>query len=138
LEQLRLERIRETLRKKLPKLQIWARRGARTVLILEDIDIAVTNEALVSESLINLRSEHNFWPDEIHMISTFLDDFWAIHALWLDDKNYFDLSDRIETRTTVDPRSLLGKLSIWDDFFSKRGINLAEREHTVAQRRGKF
>ena len=138
LEQLRVERIRETLRKKLPKLQIWARRGARTVLILEDIDIAVTNEALVSESLINLRSEHNFWPDEIHMISTFLDDFWAIHALWLDDKNYFDLSDRIETRTTVDPRSLLGKLSIWDDFFSKRGINLAEREHTVAQRRGKF
>ena len=44
LEQLRRERIREMLRKKLPKLQIWASRGARTVLILEDNDIAVTNE----------------------------------------------------------------------------------------------
>jgi len=138
LEQLRRERIREALRKKLPKLQLWACRGARTVLILEDNDIATTNEALVSDSLLTLRRECKFWPDEIYMIATFLDDFWAVHTLWLDERNYFDLADRIETRTTVDPRSLLGELSIWDDFFSKRGINLAEREQTAAQRRDKF
>jgi hypothetical protein len=83
LEPSRKDRIRRTCAKKFTKLQDWSRRGARTILILEDNDIVSTNELLVFDALEAVRHEFEFWPDEIYMVGTFLDEYWPIWLLWM-------------------------------------------------------
>ncbi|MGH7935785.1 MAG: hypothetical protein ACREF8_02110 [Chthoniobacterales bacterium] len=106
LEPSRKDRIRRTCAKKFPKLQDWSRRGARTILILEDNDISSTNEALVWEALKSLRGEFEFWPNEIYVVCTFLDEFWPIWLLWDGINDYYTLDDMGESRTECDPREL--------------------------------
>lgn len=107
LEPARKERMRRACGKKFPKLQHWSRRGARTILILEDNDMFSTNQALVWDALESLRGEFEFWPDEIYTVCTFLDRYWPIWLLWDGAHDYYTLDDLGESRTTTcDPREL--------------------------------
>ena len=57
-EQLRKDRIREAVERKFPKLAAWKRdENARTILVLEDNDIQLTNQAIVTETYLPLAYE---------------------------------------------------------------------------------
>jgi len=114
LEQARRQRLRLACQKKLPKLQKWSQSGARSVLILEDNDIAATNETLVFEALKDLRPGFDYWPDEIYVVGTYIDEFWPIHTIWLGELDYQELSGCFETRSLVDPESLVDITAMFD------------------------
>ena len=70
LEEQRFERLRRALADKCPKLQRCKERGARTVLILEDYDIANSNSIVVREALNRVAEERTDPPDEIYLVET--------------------------------------------------------------------
>jgi len=70
LDQSRMDQMRTSLKRKLPKLWKCKLEGARTVLILEDQDIALSNPVLVRECVESLMNQRNDWPDEIHLVET--------------------------------------------------------------------
>jgi hypothetical protein len=49
-EALRVERLTKAMNKKLPKLAAWKKEGARSVLVLEDRDIVLSNHALILDA----------------------------------------------------------------------------------------
>ena len=75
----RAERLREALRRKCPKLQRCGEDGARTVLVLESNDIALTNHDLVGECLAVLLPERTDLPDEIYLVETEVKS-WTVHC----------------------------------------------------------
>ena len=50
-DDLRVDRIRKSLNTKLPKLALWKKEHARTVLVLENRDMALTNHWKVADCL---------------------------------------------------------------------------------------
>ena len=66
----RADRLRQALRRKCPKLQRCKEDRARTVLVLESDDIALTNHVLVGECLAALLPERTDLPDEIYFVET--------------------------------------------------------------------
>ena len=112
LEVCRADRLREALRRKCPKLQRCKEDGARTVLVLESDDIALTNHVLVGERLAALLPERTDQPDEIYLVETEVKS-WAVHCMKLNGKSWpversaepvmfhvDDLIDLSETTTT--------------------------------------
>ena len=83
LEASRADRLRRALRRKCPKLQRCKEDGARTVLVLESDDLALTNHVLVGEQLVRLPAEWADLPDEIYLVETDLDP-WTVHCMKLD------------------------------------------------------
>ena len=70
LEEQRIVRLRKALADKCPKLQHCKYRGARTVLVLEDDDIALSNSVVVREALNRAGEERTDLPDEIYLVET--------------------------------------------------------------------
>ena len=108
----RVERLREALRCKCPKLQGCKEEGARTVLVLESDDIALTDHVLVGECLAVLLPERTDLPDEIYLVETEVKS-WTVHCMKLDTEcwpvehlaepaefHVDDLFDLSETTTT--------------------------------------
>ena len=83
----RTKRLREALRRKCPKLQRCKEDGARTVLVLESDDIALTNHVLVGECLNALLPEHTNLPDEIYLVETEINP-WAVHCVKLNTEDW--------------------------------------------------
>ncbi|MYC02293.1 MAG: hypothetical protein F4X58_10270 [Chloroflexi bacterium] len=83
LEARRADRLREALRRKCPKLQRCKKDGARTVLVLESDDFALTNHGLVGECLSALLPERTDLPDEIYFVETDVDP-WTVFRVRLD------------------------------------------------------
>ncbi len=99
-ETLRRERLLLACRKKFPKLAAWKRSDcARTILILEDNDIQLTNQVLVADAFLPLAMARDDRPDETYMIMTCAEP-WYVWPILIDDKTYFDRPDHFE----VDPR----------------------------------
>jgi hypothetical protein len=71
LEQLRKERLYKALDDKSPKLHAAKRSGTRTVLVLENNDIALTNESVVSEMTKDLSCTVQYMPDDIFLVGTY-------------------------------------------------------------------
>ncbi len=80
-EPLRQTRIARAMEKKLPKLMKWQAGAARTILILEYGDIALSNHIVILEAvertLINITTK----PNEIWLVSTAIDTAWFVHCL---------------------------------------------------------
>lgn len=86
-------RIRVACAKKFPKLDTWRRdEKARSVLVLEDNDIQLTNPQRVYDTLAGLQKEFPNWPDEIYLVSTIIENPWYVHALWVGARTYYELS----------------------------------------------
>lgn len=118
-EDSRETRLRQTLDRKCPKLQRCRQEGVRTVLVLEDGDIALTNYALVGEQLAGLLEERADVPDEIYLVETALDR-WEVRPMKCDDEcwpiegwtefNADDLTDLTEDRQNdSESQSILAK-----------------------------
>ena len=83
----RTNRLREALRRKCPKLQRCNQDGARTVLVLESDDIALTNHVLVGECLSDLLPERTDLPDEIYLVETEVKS-WTVRCMKLDTERW--------------------------------------------------
>ena len=81
----RTNRIRTALEKKLPKLQAYNKKGAKTILLLENNDISLTNWYRVEESII---SSWNNYPDGIDYLFyvSACHSIWYLHPLVEDGK----------------------------------------------------
>jgi hypothetical protein len=74
LEEAREVRLREACAKKFPKLEAWRQKsGARTVLILEDNDLQLTNAQRVYDVLTQVETTIAGRPDEVYLVSTMID-----------------------------------------------------------------
>jgi hypothetical protein len=99
-------RIRAACVKKYPKLAAWKEAGARSILILEDNDIQLTNPQVVYDALAKIEPEFPSRPDEIYLVGSWAKE-WFIHALRIDDRTYYELSEAGECMSEVDPSTLL-------------------------------
>jgi hypothetical protein len=94
LEEAREDRVREAYARKVPKLEVWRRdKGARTILILEENDLQLTNPQRVFDALVRVENAIADKPDEVHLVSTMIANPWYIHAMRIDMRNYYQLSD---------------------------------------------
>ena len=84
LETLRAERLRKALADKCPKLERCKDEGARTVLVLESDDMALSNQLLVRMRLAELLSERSDVPDEICLVETETRS-WAVYPMKVGD-----------------------------------------------------
>ena len=84
-EALRADRLRRALCRKCPKLQRCKGEGARSVLVLEDNDIALTNHVLVGDQLARLLEERADVPDEIYLVATGLEE-WEVRPMKYDNE----------------------------------------------------
>jgi hypothetical protein len=71
LARLREQRLRKALNDKSPKLYAAKQPGTHTVLVLENNDIALTNESVVSETIRQLSREIAYMPDDIFLVGTY-------------------------------------------------------------------
>ncbi len=83
-ETLRAARLQRALERKCPKLQRCKEDGARTVLVLEDGDISLSNHALIGDRLAGLLEDHANLPDEIYLVETALNR-WVVRLMRYDE-----------------------------------------------------
>ena len=83
-ETLRAARLQRALERKCPKLQRCKEDGARTVLVLEDGDISLSNHALIGDRLAGLLEDHTNLPDEIYLVETALNR-WVVRLMRYDE-----------------------------------------------------
>jgi hypothetical protein len=103
---LRLERITIALKKKMPKLAAWKRdAGARTVLVLEENDIQLTNNQVVTEAVLKSEQTLGYAADEIYLITTSIAP-WHVYFVRVGERTYFDLSDPDERSWDAHPSQL--------------------------------
>jgi hypothetical protein len=82
LEQQRVARLETASERKSPKLAKWKRdSGARTVLVLEEDDLSLTNHFLVADALLPAEATSPDAPDEVFMVSTGIDQTWWVVCL---------------------------------------------------------
>ncbi|MFC3676862.1 hypothetical protein [Ferrovibrio xuzhouensis] len=68
-------RMAMTMEKKNPKLVRCKAAGARTILVLEDNDISLSNDAILSEQLEKQTATYTNMPDEVWLV-------WPVGATW--------------------------------------------------------
>jgi hypothetical protein len=108
IEEARADRLREACRRKFPKLARWKRdHGARTVLILEDNDLQLTNSQRVYDAYSRVERPMTDQPDEIYMVSTMIESPWFVHALRIADRSYYELSEAQLCMTELDANTLV-------------------------------
>lgn len=108
LEAARLDRIREACERKFPKLAEWKRsHGARTVLVLEDNDIQLTNPQLVANAVFHAEKIVADKPDDIYLVTTCVENPWWVTCIRCGDKSYYDFGEPDERIWEVDPGTLL-------------------------------
>jgi hypothetical protein len=88
----RPERIQRACDAKFPKLAEWKGRGARTILVLEDNDIQLTNPATVAETFVPIAQGRKDRPDETYMVASCMEP-WQLWPILVDGKSYFDLAN---------------------------------------------
>ena len=69
-ETLRIGRMRAALAKKLPRLQGWKGTGARSVLLRENRDLALSNHIVILEAAEEALEGRYDRPDEIWLVDT--------------------------------------------------------------------
>jgi hypothetical protein len=47
------------------------------------------------------------WPDEVHFVSTMIDNPWLVHAMRIEDYTYYQLSELRLCMTEIDSRTLV-------------------------------
>jgi hypothetical protein len=91
----REERIRIACNKKFGKLAAWKADGARTVLVLENLDIQITNVAHVAETFLSIIKGRSDAPDEVYQLDTYTTGGWFLWPLLIGGKTYFDLGQEV-------------------------------------------
>ena len=102
-----------SLDKKLPKLAKCRRNGRRTILVLEETDISLSNFSIVTSTLATTPKKRRNMPDEIYLVSTFeFLEAWPVRLLFRDaafrdqddirlDRSEFAPSDLVDLAATA-------------------------------------
>ena len=80
-ENLRRERLKITMSKKLPKLQSWKIDGAHSVLVLENRDIAISSHVSILEAAEHALEGRADRPDEVWLVDTTIEMQWTVWCL---------------------------------------------------------
>jgi hypothetical protein len=104
-EQARVERLQKACDDKFSKLATWKRDGAKTVLVLEENDLSLTNHQRVADALVAAEAAMPDAADEIFLVSTSIGDRWWITCLRRAAKTYYDDDERFYE---IDPTTLIG------------------------------
>jgi hypothetical protein len=103
---LRADRIRLSCEKKFSKLAVWKAAGARTIFVMEDNDIQLTNPSVVADAFLSIAMARNDRPDETYMLMTCTDPWYAWPIL-IDNVTYFDFAQRYHPiHVEIDPAGL--------------------------------
>jgi hypothetical protein len=82
LEEQRVARLRKACEDKLPKLAKWKQDpGARTILVLEEDDLSLTNHFRVADALSQAEATTPDAPDEVFLVSTCIEQTWWVVCL---------------------------------------------------------
>lgn len=93
LGQPRSPRLRRTCHDKFPKLAAWKRSdNARTILVLEDNDVQLTNQSIVAETFLPIALARTDAPDETYMVATCTSPWYAWPIL-VNGSSYFELAE---------------------------------------------
>jgi hypothetical protein len=104
LESARLVRLRKACEDKFPKLSAWkCDDGAKTVLVLEENDMSLTNHQRVADSMSLAEAGMTDPPDEIFLVSTHIAHMWWVTCLRREGKTYYDDDERFHQ---FDPAAL--------------------------------
>ena len=108
-ETMREERIRQACDGKFGKLASWKKdAGARTILLLENPDIQLTNSTRVAETFLSIAKGRPDRPDETYLIDTYSTGPWFLWPLLIGEKTYFDLGqERHPLAEEIDPATLV-------------------------------
>lgn len=104
-EQARTARLQKACEDKFPKLTTWKQDGAKTVLVLEENDLSLTNHQRVADALIPVEAAMPDAADEVFLVSTSIADKWWITCLRRAGKTYYDDDERFHE---IDPATLIG------------------------------
>jgi hypothetical protein len=92
-DQLRSERMKRAIEKKFPKLDRWKRAyGARTILVLEQNDIQLTNPDIVTNAFVPLALARNDRPDETYLVVSCMRPLWLGYPILIGDETFHDLA----------------------------------------------
>lgn len=92
IEAARETRLQKACEAKFQKLARWKRsEGARTILVLEENDISLTNHELVANAMVHAegRVATDLLPDEVFLVSTSIANIWHVTCLRREGKNYY-------------------------------------------------
>lgn len=102
----RVAQMIRALDRKCPKLHRFKQAGARTVLVLEDADLSLSNHVMVSDAFEAACAGRADLPDEVYQISTVTDP-WTVWQLKHDDK--IELSETYWEFSTAVLEDITGK-----------------------------
>jgi hypothetical protein len=90
----RLKRIeRACSRGRFDKLAVWKEQaGARTILILENPDMFISDEAAVAEAYITVAAGRLNKPNEAYLFDKSLNTHWYLWPLQIGGQTYFDIN----------------------------------------------
>ncbi|BAM87660.1 hypothetical protein S58_16520 [Bradyrhizobium oligotrophicum S58] len=110
MEKRRAARMQVAIDKKFPKLAAWkANEGAKTILVLEQNDIQITNINLITDTYLPLVKERTDRPDETYLVASCLGPpAWWMYPVLIGDRSYYDIMQTDETSYwEFDPSSLI-------------------------------
>jgi hypothetical protein len=76
--------MRTAMAKKLPKLHSWKNSGARSVLVLENRDLSLSDHVIVLEAAEDALKGRPDAPDEIWLVDTTITAEWTVWCLMRD------------------------------------------------------
>lgn len=92
-EEQRSTRIRRACDDKFEKLTEFKQEtGAKTVLILENNDIFLSNTNLIFDAFTKAEIDFIDRPDEVHLVTSATDETWWVHRLRTERLDYYKLS----------------------------------------------
>jgi hypothetical protein len=104
-EKARQVRLERTCDDKFGKLAKWRREeGARSVLVMEENDLSLTNHQVVAEAMASAEAGRLDAPDEIFLVSTISPNPWWVTCLRRSGKTYYDGGERF---FELDPANLI-------------------------------
>lgn len=105
LEEARYERILRAYNAKKDKLSVWKRQNAKTILVLEENDVQLTDHQTVSEAVARIERDISDRPDDIFLVSTHLENRWWVFPIRLGEERY-QLDIRDGRALAIDPEAL--------------------------------
>ncbi|MDA9451103.1 hypothetical protein XI01_31010 [Bradyrhizobium sp. CCBAU 21360] len=91
IEKLRTDRMKAAIDKKFPKLAAWkANEGAKSILVLEQNDIQLTNPSIVADVYLPLAKAREDRPDETYLVASCMSPNWWMWPILIGDRSYDD------------------------------------------------
>jgi len=90
---LRRDRIKAAIDKKFPKLAAWKKNDrAKSILVLEQSDIQLTNTSIVADTYLPLAKAMTDPPDETYLVASCMSPNWWMWPILIGNRSYFDIA----------------------------------------------